>query len=574
MSPDGKFAKAGYMSDAAEQTVLLDGSASDAAAVGITVEPEGGSEQPTTEPIALFDLHRRKREWRGPATCSRSRLRRRGPDRRLDRLPHQPRHPLRGRRPPRRARRHPPGADARGRAGDRHRLHRPQPTHLPDAAAPVRGAGHRDPAVGDVALGERRRHRCRVRRCARRRAACSPSAPRCARSTTGRCWSRSRGSTVGPRPCWPPTRVRPARRPDAARVPRRRRLHARIRPSLHGAARRRRVVVRPGDLARLPRALPLHLPRAPRDARRLRLARVAHRHRWLGHLRRRDRCGAAGDPPRDQGDLGPRARRRRGDHRRQRRDDRLRRRRDRHAPGPGARHARVAHRPPARAAVRAPLQQQPGPAPHRRVAAPRRSCCAGLVELPPPGGRDRCRHGDLRPHPPAAAPHRHPLPRHPRRRGPGGPGPGHRPDGVRAPALHARVGRRLAPAAGDRQRPGRLRRGLPRLGLPRGRRALRPGRRHPPRPALDPHHARAPEAGPLRDDDPPHPADPLQADLRARLHDVAGRRRRPPGPRQARHASRRATTSARPSRRSATTSRRSSPTTASCSARAGDRARS
>ena len=56
MSPDGKFAKAGYMSDAAEQTVLLDGSASDAAAVGITVEPQGGSEQPTTEPIALFDL--------------------------------------------------------------------------------------------------------------------------------------------------------------------------------------------------------------------------------------------------------------------------------------------------------------------------------------------------------------------------------------------------------------------------------------------------------------------------------------------------------------------------------------
>jgi anti-sigma-K factor RskA len=56
MSPDGKFAKAGYMSDAAEQTVLLEGSASRAAAVGITVEPDGGSEQPTTEPIALFDL--------------------------------------------------------------------------------------------------------------------------------------------------------------------------------------------------------------------------------------------------------------------------------------------------------------------------------------------------------------------------------------------------------------------------------------------------------------------------------------------------------------------------------------
>ena len=32
------------------------GSAAAAAAVGITVEPDSGSEQPTSEPIALFDL--------------------------------------------------------------------------------------------------------------------------------------------------------------------------------------------------------------------------------------------------------------------------------------------------------------------------------------------------------------------------------------------------------------------------------------------------------------------------------------------------------------------------------------
>ena len=35
---------------------VLDGDAAEAAAVGITVEPEGGSEQPTSQPIAMFDL--------------------------------------------------------------------------------------------------------------------------------------------------------------------------------------------------------------------------------------------------------------------------------------------------------------------------------------------------------------------------------------------------------------------------------------------------------------------------------------------------------------------------------------
>lgn len=66
-APDGKdyelwfidgdtFTSAGLMPDVADQTVVLDGSASDAAAVGITVEPEGGSKQPTTDPLAVFDL--------------------------------------------------------------------------------------------------------------------------------------------------------------------------------------------------------------------------------------------------------------------------------------------------------------------------------------------------------------------------------------------------------------------------------------------------------------------------------------------------------------------------------------
>ena len=56
MSPDEEFTSAGLMPDSADQTVVLDGSAATAAAVGITVEPDGGSDQPTTKPIALFDL--------------------------------------------------------------------------------------------------------------------------------------------------------------------------------------------------------------------------------------------------------------------------------------------------------------------------------------------------------------------------------------------------------------------------------------------------------------------------------------------------------------------------------------
>jgi anti-sigma-K factor RskA len=66
-APDGKayelwfisgdeYTSAGLMPDAADQTVVLDGPAADAAAVGITVEPAEGSEQPTTPPIAVFDL--------------------------------------------------------------------------------------------------------------------------------------------------------------------------------------------------------------------------------------------------------------------------------------------------------------------------------------------------------------------------------------------------------------------------------------------------------------------------------------------------------------------------------------
>jgi anti-sigma-K factor RskA len=56
MPSEEEFVPAGLMPDAADQTVVLDGSAADAVAVGITVEPDGGSEQPTSDPIAVFDL--------------------------------------------------------------------------------------------------------------------------------------------------------------------------------------------------------------------------------------------------------------------------------------------------------------------------------------------------------------------------------------------------------------------------------------------------------------------------------------------------------------------------------------
>jgi anti-sigma-K factor RskA len=55
-TPDEAMVPAGMMPDAPDQTVVLDGSAADAIAVGITVEPEGGSEEPSGAPIALFDL--------------------------------------------------------------------------------------------------------------------------------------------------------------------------------------------------------------------------------------------------------------------------------------------------------------------------------------------------------------------------------------------------------------------------------------------------------------------------------------------------------------------------------------
>lgn len=55
-TPAGVMEPAGLMPDLRDATVLLDGDASRATGVGITVEPDGGSERPTSEPIAVFAL--------------------------------------------------------------------------------------------------------------------------------------------------------------------------------------------------------------------------------------------------------------------------------------------------------------------------------------------------------------------------------------------------------------------------------------------------------------------------------------------------------------------------------------
>lgn len=55
-TPKGTMEPAGLMPDDGDATVLLDGDASDATGVGITLEPDGGSAQPTSDPIAFFTL--------------------------------------------------------------------------------------------------------------------------------------------------------------------------------------------------------------------------------------------------------------------------------------------------------------------------------------------------------------------------------------------------------------------------------------------------------------------------------------------------------------------------------------
>ena len=98
-------------------------------------------------------------------------------------------------------------------AGDRHRLHRAQPAHLPDPAAAVRRARRRDPGVRDVAVGARRRDRPGVGRRARPARAVPGRGATCAGRRTCGCSTeiprfhrRARGCCSSPRARATPTR--------------------------------------------------------------------------------------------------------------------------------------------------------------------------------------------------------------------------------------------------------------------------------------------------------------------------------------------------------------------------------
>ena len=289
------------------------------------------------------------------------------------------------------------------------------------------------------------------RRCRCRSATTAPASSGPGRSVAGAC-SRPAANLRNPRylrmlteiprfhrrarpSCWRPgCGPHPARRSSTGPV-----LGV-LRPPLHGAPGRRGLVVRPGGGAGLPGALPVHLPRAPRHARRLRQPAVAHRDGRLPGVRRqggRARCQRG--PHRHQGHLGPRDPDGRRGHRRQRSGDGVRRRRRRHPPGPGPGDARRADRDPARRAHRDAVLAQHRAAAHRHLGAAARRGAPGRRGTSPgrAGARER-RRRHLRPHPAAAPRHRDPLPRDARRRGPRRPGDRDRPDGVRAPALQPR----------------------------------------------------------------------------------------------------------------------------------------
>ena len=53
-APGGSFVSAGLVPPGSNETVVLEGDAASAQGAGVTVEPSGGSPQPTTTPIALF----------------------------------------------------------------------------------------------------------------------------------------------------------------------------------------------------------------------------------------------------------------------------------------------------------------------------------------------------------------------------------------------------------------------------------------------------------------------------------------------------------------------------------------
>ena len=380
--------------------------------VGPSSRPRWSPCSTSTRPDVATDAPRRRR---------RGRFRRGRADRgvRRRRVRRRTRHALRGRRPARRARRHP--RRRRARTGPS----RSTPASSCTTSAPTRPCCGSSPSSASPPSPAR----CRCPPATTRpgwsgpaRSGGGPVPDRgatCAGRRTCGCSPRSRASTAPPGRCSRATGTTPR----CARSSRTQRLHGVLRPALHGARRRGGVVVRPGRRAGLPGALPVLVPRPPRHARRLRLADVAHGDRRLARVRRP--VGALLDDVR----LGTKVHVRAARHAdgvevtdgNGRADD-LRRRRRRHPSGPGAGDAGRADRGPARGARRDAVLGEHRPAAHRRLGPAPRPARSRVVELPPRRRRPRPGHGHLRPDPPDAAADRDALPRHARRRGPRRPG--------------------------------------------------------------------------------------------------------------------------------------------------------
>ena len=188
-------------------------------------------------------------------------------------------------------------------------------------------------------------------------------------------------------------------------------------------------------------------------------------------------------PRRHQGHLGARDRRRRRGHRRQRR----RRRRTTPSSSPPTPTRRWRCSPSRRPASARSSPRMPYSANTALLHTDDLAAAAGATRaraswnfLRPRPTHRGAGHRDLRPDPADAAADPGRATWSPSAARTGSTRRRHRHDGVRPPALHPGLRGRPAPAARDRHRPDRLRRRLPRLGLPRGRRAFGArGRRAP-----------------------------------------------------------------------------------------------
>ena len=183
------------------------------------------------------------------------RRRRRRAHRRVRAAARVRRHALRGGAPPRRPRAHPRRRRRRRpRRPDRQRVHRAQPPHVPQPAAPVRRARGGDPADRDEHVGALRRLRARVRGRPRARRRLRPAGQRGAPALPPHAGGGEALPPRAPDGC-STRRRRTDATPDPGRLPRRRPLLAVLRAALHGAAGVVRVVVRAPHRARcIPRA--------------------------------------------------------------------------------------------------------------------------------------------------------------------------------------------------------------------------------------------------------------------------------------------------------------------------------